>query len=518
MTVAPSGRAPTPVPTLVLAAVVVLTAASACYSILVPAWRAPDEAGHVDLVYQVAENRSWPSWDDAHYTQGVENRQRPTPPQAADDVPDDRPSLGELGGAAPSRVPNHISQHPPTYYVLGAAVLAAADPLLPGDPTSSAESTVGLLRLGNTILLGTSPLLAWFLARRCGAPTPVALTAAAVPLLLPGYAQMGGVVNNDNLLVVPVGLAMLGLVAIADGDRRPWVAVATGTAMGFALVTKATAVFVAVPAALVVFGLLRRRETGVALRTALRLALPPLALSGWWYVPKLVREGRPVPSRIQEIRVDVPVGSARSADDFGHWLRTFLEWTSDTFVSRSGIVEVELPDWVTIATASAVAATLVVAVVWPFRAGLRPGRRQTLVLVSPLVIMYATQAYKSWESFSPTAGLGPLLNARYLYAFMVPMAVVVARGLHVVGGRIERHLPLLVIGVGGALHVTAAVEALDRFWGVAPGVGWVDLEALVAWSPWPAPFTVVVFASAAGAVVALGVAGAKVATAGVDVP
>ncbi len=488
-----TGHAPTPVPRPVWAAVVTLLAAAVCYSILVPAWRAPDEPAHIDLVYQLSETWTWPHWSDAQFTEGVANRARPTLPQAAEQVPDHRPSLSQLGGAAPSRSSNHVAQHPPTYYAVAAAPLAMIDPLIPEDPAGSAELTVALLRLENALLVAATPLLAWALARRCGAGRLVALTASLVPLLLPGFAQMGGVVNNDNLLVVPLGLAMLGLVAIADGDDRRRVAIACGGAMGFALMTKATAVFVCVPATIVVIGLVRSRGWAHATRTALRLGVPMVALSGWWYGPKLLREHRLVPSRLAEIRRDLPGDSAEFGADFGHWLGTFLEWTSDTFVSRAGIVEVELPDWITIATASIFVLFLAVAALWPSRpAWPRPDRPTALMLVSAPVAMYAVQAYKSWDSFSPDAGLGPLLNARYLYAFMVPLAVLVARGIHVLSRGAERFVPLTLLVAAGALHATAAVEALDRFWGVAPGVEWVDLEAFVAWSPFPPAGTVAI--------------------------
>ncbi len=472
--------------------------ASTAYSILIPVWRSPDEASHVDLIYQVSETWRYPAWNNTTYTVGVRSRPEVGPfPRPRDEAPSRkvRPSLGDLGGAQPSSVPNHISQHPPLYYALGALGLSVAGAIAPGDPIGDVDMTVGALRLGNAVLVAACPLIAWLVARRAGASKQLATTAALVPLVLPGFVQIGGTVNNDNLLPVTAGLAVLGLVAITRGDYRLRTAAWTGLAIGLALATKATGVFLLAPAAIVIVAVARRRHSWRAgARVAMPMILPIVALAGWWYGPRLARHGKLVPSVLSANRSDgIGTGAGPNlTDDLWQWLTLFVDTTTDTFVGRAGILEAGLPVPLVVATVVALSVLLVAALAGPDKPDAL-SRTTALLLASPLLVLYLAQAVKSYGSYNPELNRAAVLHGRYLYMAIVPLSVLVARGLRLLCPWLKGWTQVAVITAAAILQTDAAFETLDQFWGSGYGIERGDVDALLAWSAWPAPVTATVF-------------------------
>lgn len=477
------------IPAVVWAATAAIALAGASYSLLIPDVHGPDERGHVDLTYQLSETWSYPSITESYYTEGASSIEDMPTPRPASMAPDRRASLADRGGSTPTDGPNHIAQHPPLYYGVLAGLLTMAAPLTPGDPVGSAQTTVGLLRLLNVAMVAGVPIVAFLVARRAGSERRLATVAALVPLAVPGFVQIGGVVNNDNLLPVPLGLATLGLVSLLDGDRRSRTALLSGIAFGTAFLVKATAVFFAVPVALTVLVVARRSSLAVAARLAALLATPVLLMTGWWYGPKLFREGRLMPSIQPELRDDLASVPPDLRRDFWPWASRFLDWTTETFVGRAGLLEAELPTPVVVLSVLVFVVLLTTGTVAVARRGC-PTRTVALVIVSPLLTLYAVQAAKSWPSYNPETNVAGLLHGRYLYGAMVPFAVVVGRGLWVLAHRRRRWLAPGVLGAAVALQTVAAAATLDEFWGEGPGLAWGDLDALVAWSPWPWWFTV----------------------------
>ncbi|MGH3440852.1 MAG: glycosyltransferase family 39 protein, partial [Nitriliruptorales bacterium] len=246
-------------------------------SLLFPAFRPPDEAGHVDLVLHARRTLAWPDYDEAQMSVPVvaaRERVQPggiqiarPPRHTVEDATarGDRPTFGDLGGAAEAMPrgtratfdhlaeergwaaagePNQLANHPPLYYyVTGAvsAVLSAVVEVFAG-PLDFLQS-VWLMRLVSVAMVAPLPFLAWATARRIGAPPVAAVAAAAVPLAIPQLTHIGAAVNNDNLLTLAFGVLTLLLVAVWDGDVRPRLAVVVGAvgavsllAKGFALV------------------------------------------------------------------------------------------------------------------------------------------------------------------------------------------------------------------------------------------------------------------------------------------
>ncbi len=157
--------------------------AAVAFALLVPMFRAPDEAQHVDLIRQYRfelgfepPNRMIPQGADV----SIANRSvadpevLPRPPLRLDDaVPrPDRPSFADLAAPGqPGPDENHLTHHPPTYY----AAVAGATSFLAGLTPSglwSWDREVLMYRLGSILLTAPLPLLAAEAAACLVAPVP----------------------------------------------------------------------------------------------------------------------------------------------------------------------------------------------------------------------------------------------------------------------------------------------------------------------------------------------------------
>jgi hypothetical protein len=87
-----------------------------------------------------------------------------------------------------------------------------------------------LLRLFDVLLLAPLPLLAYAVARRLGGEEQAGVAAAAFPLAIPELSHFGGIVNNDDLLILLFGVCTLLLVGVMTGDLTVRTAVLTGVA------------------------------------------------------------------------------------------------------------------------------------------------------------------------------------------------------------------------------------------------------------------------------------------------
>ena len=469
------------------------------YSFIVPTFRAPDEYVHVDLVREVAQHHRYPEYDQRHVaapviaardTSRVYDSFAPAQPEAAAVPRGHRPAFSDLGPDEPTTAVNPLPEHPPLYYALGAAVYDLA-----GDHLAF-DRHVWLLRLLSVVLVAPLPLLAWAAARRLGAGPPVALTAAALLVAIPGFTHIGSVVNNDNLLVLLGGVLTLLVVRAVTGDARHRTAVAAGVVCGLALLTKGFALAL-VPWAAGAYLLARHTGWRTRLSRAAEVAAVATAVGGWWWINNVVAYGRLQPSVNERPPAPEPVQA-----DVIEFTRHFAARLFGSFWGSFGWREADLP-WPAIAIPSLlVAATLVIAVVaarsWRDRAVLA-------LLLFPSGALLAGVAANAWRAYLKT-GTPYASQGRYLYAGLAALVVVAAIGLATVARRGGRNLPMLVLLAAVLMHGLAWVAIVTRYYA---GHGPIErLQAMFAFSPWPpAAFGAIVGATAALAAFAVVEAG-----------
>lgn len=479
----PQGRWPQ-----VLAAAVLMGIALVWYSFAIPLWQAPDERGHVDLVLDVARDSAYPAWDENRWRQSVVEASilEPGPTGRThfdgDAVPPraDRPSFTDLGGDQLLRARNPMAQHPPAYYVglgLGYRVFEA----LVDEDAVPADRSLSVMRLLNLPLIASLPAVCWWAARRCRLEPSTAILAALVPLCVPGLAQIGSAVNNDNLLTVALGVATALSLAVALGDRSLRTAAGLGGAVLVALLTKGFGV-VAVPGAVLAYGLCARRAGGVrhVLRPAATCALLT-AVGLAWYVRNLVRYGNPNPSldvwRFEEVAGDRPIGP---------WAETLRSFLVDGFWGRPGPFVIDLPTpYTTVAT------TVWLGVVGLGAASLwRRGRRgEAALLALPFLALLVGVAANSYRLYVPS-GTFAFMHGRYLLAGITGLAVLFATGLgRLLGHRGHLGVPLLLVAAA-VMHRMALLRLLGTFWDDPAASLRDQVVAAARWSPWSGSTTV----------------------------
>jgi 4-amino-4-deoxy-L-arabinose transferase-like glycosyltransferase len=210
---------------------------------LTPPLYAPDEAGHLLYVHEIAMHWSFP-------VQSLDGR------------------WSNFNGA------NEFYQ-PPLYYLLAALPyrLLHAFGLWP----------IFAIRVLNVGLGLTMVLVVYQIGKQVFPERPaIALTAAALTALIPTVAADSATVNNDPLIILLVGLASLSLLrslTSSEVTRRTVLEVALLTAA--ALYTKTSAIVI-VPA-IVAWAVLRQRHRLPAWRPALAMiVLPIAAVLPWW--------------------------------------------------------------------------------------------------------------------------------------------------------------------------------------------------------------------------------------------
>ena len=224
-------------------------------------------------------------------------------------------------------VPVQEAGQPPLYYLLAAAETFRIHPASPatamvaspnaniGRPDrsawhrnllipSAAESfpwhglalAVHLQRMLST-LLGTVTVGAVFALARLAAPQrpALALLATALVAFNPMFLFISASVDNDALAIALSTLILLTLVRALCEGAAPHAALLTGVLLGLATLSKLSAASIALPA-LVVYGYLawRGRSRRLAGEYLLALAIPPLLLSGWWFLRNWLLYGDPL--------------------------------------------------------------------------------------------------------------------------------------------------------------------------------------------------------------------------------
>lgn len=516
-------RAARRVPRGVWLATLLFSIVTALWTVAVPAFRAPDEAAHVDLVMYLAEGNGYPSYDGRYVGEAIGldsdrhliDRKLPWPRFDAREAPSrgDRPDVDGLGGTTPDAdarrrvearagypyVYNQMPQHPPLYYLVMATLLRTERAGRGEQASFSAE--IGILRLANVLLVAPLPLLAWATVVRLGAGDRAGVVASLLPLGVPQLSHIAAAVNNDNLLTLAGGLLAVLLAGVARGRRSRRTDLAVGGVLGLALLTKAFAVMFA-PWVLAAYGLCAwttrsRRTSAQAAATA---GITSAAVGGWWWIANWMREGEPAPTTETLTRT-----SAQRPPGFEPDPTAFIGTFVGRLVSRTaawvghGTPKFELSPVVVGLLSLAVIVAVIVA--GRTAAGGRSstvGLRTVDVLVGllPAVLISLFVARRAWGLYE-TNGRFAFIQGRYLFSTFVSAAAIIAIGISRLASRWAIRTVLLVaVGLQGWL----LREVVRGSWTGPGAVG--PIRGALAWSPWP---PAVVFVACA---IAIGSAGA----------
>lgn len=334
------------------------------------------------------------------------------------------PSRKAPGPAGDAR-PSYEWHQPPLYYALGACVLPFG------------EKSVRFY----SILLGTACILTVYRAARMLLPMDrgTAVLAAGIAALIPGHCAITSVVNNDVLLELGFSATLLLLIHAGTYGFTVRHALAIGSVIGAALLTKVTAVLL-IPVTLVALVLFwrsgERRITVVS--GAVVIAMAAALVSGWWFARNIVLYHELIPFSAFRQSFE---GTAKASDVVGGrlgihvdgWMGYVMlvsQWTFQSFFavystqlgSRNGAPAFLAPQLYRLAALVTLTSVVGVAAL-PRAEGLTLGRAQkysaivlalTLALISASFAMFAARYFQA--------------QGRYFYPAMLPIAVLGALG------------------------------------------------------------------------------------------
>lgn len=279
--------------TRIAAITVALTAFlnAATWSIVMPAFNAPDEAAHYAYVESLGEHHRLPYKDPTapggsysaeallaiqltalHVTQHAEIK----PPWTSLE----QEQWAEANSTAAERRPDLVGggytaarSYSPFYYVVELPGYLAAK-------GSDVFTKLGLMRLVSALLAGLTALAAFLFVREL---FPTRTWAAALGGLAvafqPMFAQMGGAVNNDVLLFLMATLELYVLARIWRRGMSLADAVAAGSVLGLGILAKPTMLaFVPVVGAVFLYVLVRDRWRPRLIASWAGAALAPFVL------------------------------------------------------------------------------------------------------------------------------------------------------------------------------------------------------------------------------------------------
>ena len=459
---------------LVLAYLLALGPALA-FAVFQPVWSRVDEAQHADVLAQYSHGTYpvaglttlRPEIVDVMRETGVYQWGLPgTQPDPA--VTDPTRFTPAPSGLPPAGYKVWMRRHlwwfsyeaiqPPLFYVLATPVWSL------GSAFGGTWTAILAVRLLNACLLALLAPIALAVTRQLsGRAAPAALLASVAVAVLPGVLLNGTAITNDTLAAVLGGLLTLVLVA---GLTRGWSrrrAVGAGLLLGAAVLTKLTAVGLALPLATALAWPVFRdrgaaarqlRRGGLALAMAAAAVLPWLLLNERLY-------GVPLPTAAARALLQPTFGPPRLRADYvtataaNTWL-TF--WTGEPLDT----LPLVLPE---VAAGAALCALAAVGAVYAWRA--RRGREgRSRPAVPPLLAGLAVAGVAaSAGSALYLSGIGGLLPGRYLYPALVPAVALLAAGLYALPARWGA-VRLAAFGVYGLVSVANIAGSLTGLSGV----------------------------------------------------
>jgi hypothetical protein len=480
------------------------------WAVVTPAFRSPDEQNHVNSVLRIAHGGGWPPPGEARFSPVIEDAVeeaaypadlpgrfgalREDVRQFVDVVPvprEERARADATTAVAPSgsdATVDQMTQHPPAYYALGAAVLH-----LTGLAEARWDQVMLALRVLDAALLAASVPFAAAAVRRVTGSRSAALLAVPLPLLVPQVGHILGSTNNDALVVLVCAVVTYLGVRVVTGDLRWRTAAAIGVALGVGLLTKVMVAF-AVPTVLVAYLLAVGAPWQVRLTRAAAATGVALVAGGWWWVRNVLTLGVVQPAGLPR---DVS-RLAQVPDD--EVLPLSVSRVAQSFFGQLGWLEVRLDGTFVVLGSVVVVAASVLAVVLP-------GARRTAVALLVMPAGLAAGVIYNAVDFHAETGVLVALQGRYVFGGITALAAVVAVAVwHALGDSSRR----VVVALPVATALALAVAGTGLWWGfrmmyLGPGESHGQaVDRWLAWSPlegWQV--TAVLVAAAAVALVAV---------------
>jgi 4-amino-4-deoxy-L-arabinose transferase-like glycosyltransferase len=478
---------------------VVLFAVSLLWAVITPGFRSADEPAHLNSVIRVADGGGWPRPGTVRYEDEVREAEalagrvhdgrgtvfprttsaHPGPsafPDLTPTPPGDRASLHELDdGPDPGGPIDQMTQHPPGYYAVAAAVYRLA-----GAADWRYDRALLLLRaLTALTVAAVLPVCCFVAARELTGSERIGALAAVVPLFVPHLHYVSGSVTNDGATVAATAAiwALLLRVLCAGPTRGRLLLLALAVAAS--CWTKGTALTV-LPAVVVAIAIGCRRLCGPQLRAWARPALAATAgvlavgcaLGGWWWVVNLVRYGRVQPPGYLPSPSDI--GLLGPVDFLAVFVRR-IRW--NFFLEVGGR---ESPDLalLTLVLALAIPVCALVGLFAVRRAGDRAVLLIGAVSTAGAVLLAAYALHLGGRGL-------PGIQGRYLYVLLVPLAALVAVGVERLWSITRfpaRWLPPAGAATGLAVALLGAALGLLVLYGRTSD-GWGDaVRRFVGWA------------------------------------
>lgn len=413
----------------------------AVWAVLTPVFDAPDETAHVNSALRTALGDEWVPAGQGLLYDSVE-----TMLATVETVPAaDRPTVGELLDEDPglSEVRDQMTQHPPTWYLVGGTVLRLVD----FEEQRWDRATI-LLRLLDVVTVAPLPLLAWATVRRVTRSPRAGLVAALSVFFVPQLASIGASFTNDAPVI------LCGAVIVWLGSRYLTGDVRWRVVLGLALATAAAALSKGTALPLIPFVavvlLLGGAPTLPLLARVGRLAAvggATLVLSGWWWVSNVLRYGALQPNGMVGQRPVRPWPEGETVD-LGLFVNSFWSGLGSTFWGNFGSLEIPMSPILTdVLTVAAVVPVLAFAYRRRDRLGL------SLAMSLPPLALLGSLALTSFNSYQDTQGIYAI-QGRYLFPGLVAAILLVAIAW-------RRFLPLAPMreGFGRVLVVGAPLVA-----------------------------------------------------------
>ena len=456
------------------------------WTVLTPAFRAPDEPLHVNSVVRVAQGQGWPDPGEARVSSSVVQAVResglisadsesfgalertrvvgsresypriplfgdtPVTPhperitmstvdavEAADGasgapgrgssgdggVVGERdgasgrgtPGDGGVAGNTSTEIVDQMTQHPPLFYELQAAVFRAV-----GAGDWPWDRQLLLMRIVSALM--TLPLVpcSVFATRRAGASRRMALAAGVLAFAVPQLAYVTASLNNDALAIGAGALCMAAVSAAIFGSGGWRTVGAAGLALGLGLWSKGTFI----PMGLTVGLAFLANINGVAWwKRCVQAACAGgigVVTGGFWWVRNVLLYGVLQPAGYQSAFLS-------PGSDIRHFFTTAFRNFTESFWGRF-----DWMDWsLTAPLVWTLAAVACVAVLIALFAG--PHRIQRLVLLSFFVGVIGLLLAQAWTQYRD-GGIVPGTQGRYLFPGIVGLLAVMALGLGRLGG------------------------------------------------------------------------------------
>jgi 4-amino-4-deoxy-L-arabinose transferase-like glycosyltransferase len=427
---------------------VVFLAVMLVWAVLTPPFSAPDEPAHLNSALRLTEGFSWPAPGEARITNAVIAARDEAALPASE-----RSSLADLAEENPGTGGvDQMTQHPPLYYLYVAGVLN-----LVGASELRADVALLVMRLCGIVLALPLPALVWASVRRVTRSPRAAVVGAAAVLAVPQLAQILASASNDPAAVLACSVTTLLLVRIMTGDTRSRTVIAAGGALGFALLTKGTALPF-IPFLAVVIAVWPR---AVPLRSRLLRAVASLVIAfgvgGWWWARNLLVFRDLQPSGLAPSRETKPWAPG-TGPDIVSYLDLMWGRLSSNFWGDFGSLDYPLPELVT--DVLSVVCIVVVLIALFTR---RSDRLRMRVLAALPAILFLMLVVNTWRHFVRTQAPAGM-QGRYFYVTIVVLIVLSAlawRSMVAVERRVSVATTLL--GVFAAL---AALGLLRQYIGV----------------------------------------------------